>query len=77
MLTVSVFYQTNSAGGGGKSQGRQGKILEKNKKLDENRAKRIEKEKVAKEENQGNGGGNNARMDIHPSRLARLPGFQH
>ncbi|KAM0524846.1 hypothetical protein ACHAPE_000950 [Trichoderma viride] len=63
-----------TAGGGGKSQGRQGKIMEKNKKLDENRAKRIEKEKTTKEENQGNGG--NARMDIHPSRLARLPGFQ-
>lgn len=49
--------------------------MEKNKKLDENRAKRIEKEKTAKEENQGNGA--NARMDIHPSRLARLSGFQN
>ncbi|PTB45176.1 uncharacterized protein TrAFT101_000633 [Trichoderma asperellum] len=64
-----------TAGGGGKSQGRQGKIMEKNKKLEENRAKRIEKEKVTKEENQGNG--NNSRMDIHPSRLARLPGFRN
>ncbi|EHK42903.1 uncharacterized protein TrAtP1_001954 [Trichoderma atroviride] len=64
-----------TAGGGGKSEGRQGKIMEKNKKLDENRAKRIEKEKVAKVENQGNGG--NARMDIHPSRLARLSGFEN
>ncbi|KAL7917587.1 hypothetical protein ACQKWADRAFT_306495 [Trichoderma austrokoningii] len=65
-----------TAGGGGRGQGRQGKILEKNKKLDENRAKRIEKEKLAKEENQGDGG-SNARMDIHPSRLARLSGFQN
>ncbi|KAL7938333.1 hypothetical protein V8C35DRAFT_291697 [Trichoderma chlorosporum] len=63
-----------TAGGGGKGQGRQDKIMEKNKKLDENRAKRIEKEKTAKEENQTNGKPN-ARMDIHPSRLARLPGF--
>lgn len=73
MLTVCFTY---SAGGGGKSEGRQGKIMEKNKKLEENRAKRIEKEKIAKEENQGNGD-NNSRMDIHPSRLARLPGFRN
>ncbi|KAL7790780.1 hypothetical protein V8C37DRAFT_383975 [Trichoderma ceciliae] len=61
-----------TAGGGGKSQGRQDKIMEKNKKLDENRAKRIEKEKTTKEETQSDG---QARMDIHPSRLARLPGL--
>ncbi|KAL6836167.1 hypothetical protein J3E69DRAFT_320702 [Trichoderma sp. SZMC 28015] len=65
-----------TAGGGGKSQGRQDKINEKNKKLDENRAKRIEKEKTAKEENQTNGKSSGpSRMDIHPSRLARLPGL--
>ncbi|KAL7947803.1 hypothetical protein V8C42DRAFT_315650 [Trichoderma barbatum] len=64
-----------TAGGGGKSQGRQEKIMEKNKKLDENRTKRIEKEKTTKEENQANGKSNaSSRMDIHPSRLARLPG---
>ncbi|EGR49847.1 uncharacterized protein TRIREDRAFT_3394 [Trichoderma reesei QM6a] len=62
-----------TAGGGGKGQGRKDKIMEKNKKLDENRAKRIEKEKTAKEENQS--GNSSARMDIHPSRLARLPGL--
>ncbi|UKZ74180.1 hypothetical protein TrVFT333_001839 [Trichoderma virens FT-333] len=67
-----------TAGGGGKSQGRQDKIMEKNKKLDENRAKRIEKEKTAKEENQTNGKSNaSSKMDIHPSRLARLPGLGH
>ncbi|TFB03652.1 hypothetical protein CCMA1212_004814 [Trichoderma ghanense] len=64
-----------TAGGGGKGQGRKDKIMEKNKKLDENRAKRIEKEKTAKEENQS--GNVSARMDIHPSRLARLPGLGH
>ncbi|KAL7822729.1 hypothetical protein V8C26DRAFT_180898 [Trichoderma gracile] len=64
-----------TAGGGGKGQGRKDKIMEKNKKLDENRAKRIEKEKTAKEENQSGNG--SARMDIHPSRLARLPGLGH
>jgi nucleolar protein 6 len=51
--------------------------MEKNKKLDENRAKRIEKEKTAKEENQGKegtkAGGSRPGMDIHPSRLALLP----
>lgn len=66
-----LFFR--SAGGGGKGQGRKDKIMEKNKKLDENRAKRIEKEKTAKEENQS--GNSSARMDIHPSRLARLPGL--
>ncbi|PTB70449.1 hypothetical protein BBK36DRAFT_1155255 [Trichoderma citrinoviride] len=65
-----------TAGGGGKGQGRKDKIMEKNKKLDENRAKRIEKEKTAKEENNGGSNGS-ARMDIHPSRLARLPGLGH
>ncbi|KAL6698507.1 hypothetical protein J3F84DRAFT_367867 [Trichoderma pleuroticola] len=65
-----------TAGGGGNSQGRQEKINEKNKKLDENRAKRIEKEKTAKDENQTNGkSSGSSRMDIHPSRLARLPGL--
>ncbi|KAL7818643.1 hypothetical protein V8C44DRAFT_171756 [Trichoderma aethiopicum] len=66
-----------TAGGGGKGQGRKDKIMEKNKKLDENRAKRIEKEKSAKEENQSGNGSAAARMDVHPSRLARLPGLGH
>ena len=62
----------NRAGGGGTTKHRKDKIREKNMKLDENRSKRIEKEKTAKEEGgskqeDANVGG------IHPSRLARNP----
>lgn len=62
----------DSAGGGGKTKQRQEKIKEKNRKLDENRTKRIEREKVAKEESKGSP----AHMEdaIHPSRRARVPG---
>lgn len=76
---VLIFNQLelNSAGGGGKTQHRKDKIREKNQKLDENRAKRIEKEKTAKAEN----GGSSAQEQqssmedaIHPSRRARVPG---
>lgn len=49
--------------------------MEKNKKLDENRAKRIEKEKTAKDEKSGGQANGQPRMDIHPSRLALLPGL--
>ncbi|KAK2590756.1 hypothetical protein QQS21_011568 [Conoideocrella luteorostrata] len=71
-----------TAGGGGKTKFRQDKIREKNKKLDENRSKRIEKERTAKlegggwkkenaaAEGYGHGGGDGG---IHPSRLARNP----
>lgn len=59
------------AGGGGKTKFRKDKIREKNKKLDENRTKRIEKERVAKSE--GAGGREDA-SGIHPSRLARVQG---
>ena len=51
--------------------------MEKNKKLDENRAKRIEREKTAKEENKA-GGQQQQQQEtqdyIHPSRRARVPG---
>ncbi|KAH6607286.1 hypothetical protein Trco_003599 [Trichoderma cornu-damae] len=73
-----INVELTSAGGGGKSKGRQDKIMEKNKKLDENRAKRIEREKTDKDESQAKDGDQaNAqpRMEIHPSRLARLPGL--
>ncbi|CAH0039394.1 unnamed protein product [Clonostachys solani] len=62
-----------TAGGGGKNKNRQDKIREKNEKLDENRSKRIEKEKVAKEENRQSGD-HNMEDAIHPSRRGRVPG---
>ncbi|KAM3433089.1 hypothetical protein MY4824_006144 [Beauveria thailandica] len=46
-----------TAGGGGKSENRTEKIREKNRKLDDNRAKRIEKEKAAKNSDGSSGGG--------------------
>lgn len=70
----------NRAGGGGKTKQRQDKIREKNKKLDVNRAKRIEKEKTAKEEGKA-GNGQAAQKpapsvedSVHPSRRGRVPG---
>ncbi|KAF5000846.1 hypothetical protein FGRMN_1454 [Fusarium graminum] len=64
-----------TAGGGGKTKKRQDKIKEKNQKLNENRTKRIEREKTAKEENKGNGDIRQAGADgIHPSRRAHIPG---
>ncbi|CCT69812.1 related to potato small nuclear ribonucleoprotein U2B and human splicing factor homolog [Fusarium fujikuroi] len=64
-----------TAGGGGKTKQRQDKIKEKNRKLDENRAKRIERERTAKEENKGKGDTRKAGEDgIHPSRRAHIPG---
>ncbi|KAK2673113.1 hypothetical protein RAB80_010656 [Fusarium oxysporum f. sp. vasinfectum] len=64
-----------TAGGGGKTKQRQDKIKEKNRKLDENRAKRIERERMAKEENKGKGDTRKAGEDgIHPSRRAHIPG---
>ena len=61
----------NSAGGGGKNQNRTEKIVEKNRKLDENRAKRIEKEKTAKAESNSQ---QHMEDSIHPSRRGRVPG---
>lgn len=69
-----------TAGGGGKTKQRQDKIREKNKKLEENRFKRIEKEKLAKTENGGSGGGgaeHNIEDSVHPSRRARVPGMNY
>lgn len=62
-----------SAGGGGKTQHRQDKIMEKNKKLDENRAKRIEREKTTKAEN-ASASQQHMEDSIHPSRRGRVPG---
>ncbi|KID95269.1 RNA binding protein, partial [Metarhizium majus ARSEF 297] len=62
-----------TAGGGGKTKFRKDKIREKNQKLDENRAKRIERERAAKEESGGQREEGSA--GIHPSRLARVPGL--
>lgn len=69
----------NSAGGGGKTKRRQEKIQEKNRKLNENRTKRIEREKNAKEESRANGNANQQQQQhledaIHPSRRGRVPG---
>ncbi|KAF4967423.1 hypothetical protein FZEAL_10531, partial [Fusarium zealandicum] len=71
-----------TAGGGGKTKQRQEKIKEKNRKLDENRTKRIERERVAKEESKANGNakpGNQKPQQqssdgIHPSRRGRVSG---
>ncbi|KAG5983277.1 hypothetical protein E4U55_000355 [Claviceps digitariae] len=77
-----------TAGGGGSTQFRKDKIRDKNFKLDENRAKRIDKEKNDKQaKQQGAQGGGAAKTEqgqgrrdgmaggIHPSRLARTPGL--
>ncbi|POR37560.1 Putative RNA-binding protein [Tolypocladium paradoxum] len=73
-----------TAGGGGKTKHRSDKIREKNKKLDENRAKRIEREKTAKEEGAGKHQQEQHQLQppsisesIHPSRLARNPLLRH
>ncbi|KAM5347010.1 hypothetical protein ACJ41O_010015 [Fusarium nematophilum] len=67
-----------TAGGGGKTKQRQEKIKEKNRKLDENRAKRIAREKTTKEEARANGTSGQQQQHlgdgIHPSRRARVPG---
>ncbi|WZH48766.1 U2B-like nuclear ribonucleoprotein [Fusarium acuminatum] len=71
----SEFTDGTSAGGGGKTKKRQDKIKEKNQKLNENRTKRIERERIAKDENKGSGDTRQAGADgIHPSRRAHVPG---
>jgi nucleolar protein 6 len=56
-----------TAGGGGKSENRMGKIKGKNELLDEERRKRVEEEKKEKEKE--------GKVDgIHPDRLKRLQG---
>lgn len=65
-----------SAGGGGKTKQRQQKILEKNEKLQENRKKRIDKEKAAKEAGakpQEKQQQKNIEDSVHPSRRGRVP----
>lgn len=68
----------DSAGGGGKTKQRQQKIKDKNKKLDENRAKRIERERTGKQEGATNGADSKKAAPqedyMHPSRRARIPG---
>ncbi|KAL2689410.1 hypothetical protein Neosp_003464 [[Neocosmospora] mangrovei] len=64
-----------TAGGGGKTKRRQEKIQEKNRKLDENRTKRIQREKNAKVEARANTDQEQHMEDaIHPSRRGRVPG---
>ncbi|TQS33148.1 hypothetical protein Golomagni_06514 [Golovinomyces magnicellulatus] len=60
-----------TAGGGGKNTNRHEKIAEKNRKLDENRAKRIDREKTTKAESAAVTHLDDA---IHPSRRGRVPG---
>ncbi|KAG5956770.1 hypothetical protein E4U57_002287 [Claviceps arundinis] len=69
-----------TAGGGGSTKFRKDKIREKNVKLDENRAKRIDKEKTAKQQSGGEKKGRQGKdagveAGVHPSRLARNPGL--
>jgi nucleolar protein 6 len=73
----------NSAGGGGKTAVRQDKIKQKNAKLNEERANRMQREEEAKLEKAKNGGDKAAAAQaapqqreedaIHPSRRARVP----
>lgn len=80
-LTYVLFsLGLNSAGGGGSTKFRKDKIREKNVKLDENRAKRIDKEKTAKQQGAGEKKGRQGKeagveVGVHPSRLARNPGL--
>ena len=62
----------NRVGGGGKNKNRKDKIREKNEKLQENRGKRIEREKAAKTD-----AAQPSPMEdnIHPSRRGRVPGM--
>ncbi|KAK1974100.1 hypothetical protein LZ30DRAFT_741479 [Colletotrichum cereale] len=62
-----------SAGGGGKSKFRKEKIKERNVHLDENRAKRLQKEEEGKKQ-RATPGGVSSQQDnnIHPSRLAMM-----
>lgn len=58
-----------SAGGGGSKPGRKEKIKQRNEKLAENRAKRIDKEKEAKK---ANATGEDQHVGMHPSRRAMI-----
>jgi len=71
----------NSAGGGGKTAARQEKIKQKNAKLNEERANRMQREEEAKLEKAGQQDNNTKGKTqqerdedaIHPSRRARVP----
>lgn len=72
-----------TAGGGGRTDARMGKVKERNRKLNEERARRIareEEEKREKKKNKGNkDGAAAAAVDreedyVHPSRRAHVPG---
>jgi nucleolar protein 6 len=71
MLTLS----NHSAGGGGNTKERKGKIEEKNQKLDEERIRRRQEEEKAKITKRAEG----VKKDlidesaIHPSRRGRVP----
>ena len=58
-----------TAGGGGKSDNRMGKIKEKNEVLEEERRKRVEEERKEKEKE-----GKEVKVGIHPDRLKRMKG---
>ncbi|KAH6855111.1 hypothetical protein B0I37DRAFT_350337 [Chaetomium sp. MPI-CAGE-AT-0009] len=65
-----------TAGGGGKTAARQDKIKQKNAKLNEERANRMQREEEAKLEKAATGGKTQEQRDedaIHPSRRARVP----
>lgn len=75
-MIILTCNSGNSAGGGGNSSSRKEKIMQKNIKLDENRAKRIDKEKEEKAAGKTDGTVEEQQqhMDeqIHPSRRAQM-----
>ena len=78
MFVWLTFCVCCRAGGGGKTKQRTDKIREKNRKLDDNRAKRIEREKTtAKDEGGKPEPPPQQGMEdiIHPSRRGRVPGM--
>ena len=74
IVLADMHGLNNSAGGGGKTKQRREKIKAKNKKLEENRAKRISKEKAAKDEASSPAATQHMEDAVHPSRRARIPG---
>lgn len=75
-----------TAGGGGSAEARMGKVKERNRKLNEERARRIAREEEEKREKKNNNGKKDAdaaaaaAVDdreehyVHPSRRAHVPG---
>jgi nucleolar protein 6 len=68
-----IFFDLtiNSGGGGGNSKDRKAKIQDKNQKLNEERARRIQEEEKAKATKIGTSVDENS---IHPSRRTRVQG---